>query len=341
MGTWGELLVELNEVKANHPPKPGGKSPHDLLRLKYLNALHKATGRAVIVYATCWLEPKDVPSATAVTINLGDIQGFMEACSNVEERELDLILTSPGGSPEAAEQIMTYLRTRFDHIRCYVPVAAMSAATMMALACDEIVMASHSQLGPIDPQFTIHTPEGPRSSPAQAIIDQFEMAKAECKNPANIGAWMPLLRSLSPGLLAQCDHSRALAEEFVQTSLGKYMFAGRDDGAAKAETAAKHFADFKSFKSHSRGVPRDAARLLEIDITDLEADHNIQDLVLSVHHATRHTFSQTPTTKIVENHHGRAYIEMASMTQVVIGGPPGTPAPVVPAVSPALPPPSP
>lgn len=103
----------------------------------------------------------------------------MEAVSNVSERKLDLILTSPGGSPEAAESIMDYLRSRFDHIRAVVPVAAMSAATMMALACDEILMGTHSQLGPIDPQLTVVTPEGPRSSPAQAILDQFGRAYIE------------------------------------------------------------------------------------------------------------------------------------------------------------------
>jgi ClpP class serine protease len=66
----------------------------------------------------------------------------MEAVSNVEEREVDLILHSPGGSAEAAESIVEYLRTRFDRVRVIVPVAAMSAATMMALSADEIVMGS-------------------------------------------------------------------------------------------------------------------------------------------------------------------------------------------------------
>src|SRR5690606_32738378 len=132
----------------------------------------------------------------ALSVNPGDMHGFMETCSNISEKKLDLILSSPGGSPEAAESIMGYLRTRFEHIRVIIPVAAMSAATMMSLAADEIVMASHSQLGPIDPQFTIFTPEGPRSAPGQAIIDQFEMAKEQCKDPANIAAWLPMLRGL-------------------------------------------------------------------------------------------------------------------------------------------------
>ncbi len=44
----------------------------------------------------------------------------METCSNLDDKNLDLILTSPGGSPEAAESIMEYLRTQFEHIRVLV-----------------------------------------------------------------------------------------------------------------------------------------------------------------------------------------------------------------------------
>jgi ClpP class serine protease len=186
--TWGELLRELaalQKQQALNPPEPGGESPYDLLRRKYMRALSERTGRAVIVYATAWLENKEGLNDEVLQIGLGDVQGFMEAVSNVEERELDLFLHSPGGSAEAADSIIQYLRTRFDHIRIVVPVAAMSAATMMALGADEILMGAHSQLGPIDPQFTVFTPEGPRSAPGQAIKDQFDMAKEECQDPKN------------------------------------------------------------------------------------------------------------------------------------------------------------
>jgi Serine dehydrogenase proteinase len=151
----------------------------------------------------------------------------MEAVSNVQEREVDLFLHSPGGSAEAAQSIVEYIRTRFDHIRVIVPGAAMSAATMIALSADEIVMGAHSQLGPIDPQFTIPRPEGPRSAPAQTILDQFELAKRGCADPKNIAGWLPILRSYSPGLIAQCTHQRELGESFVARWLGRYMF--KDD----------------------------------------------------------------------------------------------------------------
>jgi len=102
------------------------------------------------------------------------------------------------------------------------------------------------------------------------------------------------------------------------------MFAGDSDAATKAEAASKWFANFKFFKSHGRRVSRDDARKLDLKVVDLEKDSTFQDLVLSVHHATRITFSNTPMTKIVENHNGRAYIEQLQQIQVVAGPqPPG------------------
>lgn len=336
MPTWGQLVQELNELTQASPQTPilGSPSPHDQLRRKYLSRLASHTGRDTIVYATSWMEAQAVPPE-GLQIVLGDVQAFMEVCSNLQTRQLDLILTTPGGQPEAAESIVEYLRSRFDDIRVIVPVAAMSAGTMVALAADVIVMGTHSQLGPIDPQMTVATPEGPRSAPAQAILDQFELAKSECVNPANIGAWLPMLRALLPGLLAYCESARAFAREYAERVLARDMFANEADPAAAAAKAAAYFGNFNSFRSHSRRVSRDDARGVGIKVVDLEADQTFQDLVLSVHHATRLSFS-TGAHKVVENQHGRAYIQTTQ--QIILQtSPPGPAQPRPPELAPQMP----
>ena len=196
---------------------------------------------------------------------------------------------------------------------------------MLALGADEIAMGSYSQLGPIDPQFTVQTPEGPRSAPGQAIVDQFELAKEECQDPAKLPAWLPILRGYLPGLIAQCGHSLALAQQLVETWLTRYMFAGFDEPerTQKAKDVAKWFSDFQRFKSHGRRVGLEDAERQGLTIVRLEDQKELQEAVLSVHHAFRLTLSQTPTTKIIENHNGRAYIEMAQQIPVLLG-PPGT-----------------
>jgi len=321
MPTWGQTL---NELKATKTPQGTGWD-FDGVRRKYLKGLHEYTKRAVILYYTAFLESRQIP-ATDLQISLQDIAGFMEAASNVQEKQLDLIIHSPGGSAEAAESIVTYLRKRFDHIRIFIPIAAMSAATMIALSADEIVMGQHSQLGPIDPQFSIQTPEGTRSAPAQAILKQFELAKKECKEASNLAAWMPILRGYMPGLLTQCQDSRILAVRMVSTWLKQYMFAGDKDGEEKANAIADWFADYESFYTHGRRVSPDEAIEKGLKVVWLEDDQELQDAILSVHHATMHTITGTPTAKIIENHNGRAWIKMSG--QVVVPAPiqlPATP----------------
>lgn len=311
MPTWGEILKELQTTQA-----PNGTGwDFDGVRRKYLKALYDYTGRAVIIYYTSFLESRQAPPAD-LQIGLQDIPGFMEAVSSVKEKQLDLVIHSPGGSAEAAESIVTYLRKRFDHIRIFVPVAAMSAATMVALSANEIVMGQHSQLGPIDPQFTIQTPEGPRSAPAKAILNQFEMAKKECTNASNLAAWMPILRGYIPGLLTQCQDSRDLAVRMVSTWLKQYMFADDKEQEAKATAIADWFADYESFYAHGRRVSPDDAIAKGLKVIWLESDHKLQDAVLSVHHATAHTFAHTSAVKIIENHHGRAWIKMSGQLLV-------------------------
>ena len=238
MPTWGSILAELARPENL---LPNGQRDHDKVRRKYLAALYQKTGRPVIAYASAFLEKPGSPGDLA--IELGDLQGFMNAVAEIEDRNLDLIITSPGGSAEATESIVAYLRTRFDHIRAFIPVAAMSAATMLALGCDEIVMGAHSQLGPIDPQFTLSTPDGPRAAPGQAILDQFEKAKEELRNPQNIGAWLPILRAYMPGLLAMCEDQQELAKRMVREWLEQYMLRGDAERASKAQAAANWFAN--------------------------------------------------------------------------------------------------
>lgn len=133
----------------------------DIVRRKYLKELADFTRRDVILYCTAYTTPQSngVPSE-ALSLITGDIQGFMTALHNMDNDKLDIIVHSPGGSVEAVDQIMSYLRTKYSHIRAIVPQNAMSAASMMACACDEIIMGKHSAIGPIDPQITFPMSNG-------------------------------------------------------------------------------------------------------------------------------------------------------------------------------------
>jgi hypothetical protein len=219
---WSDIL---NEVQGT--AQETGAFDVDGIRRKYLAELHALTGRSTILYSTQWIGggPPDA------SITLEDMQGMMQVCMGLPGPNLDVILHSPGGSAEATASIVRYLRRKYDDIRVFVPLAAMSAATMWALSCNEIYMGKHSQLGPIDPQLV--TAQG--SIPARAILDQFERAKRECsQNPAVLGAWLPILQQYGPALIEQCENAERLASRLATEWLEKYMLADREDRAKRA-----------------------------------------------------------------------------------------------------------
>jgi membrane-bound ClpP family serine protease len=304
MPSWGEILAELQQPENRLPT---GLPDWDKVRRRYLGALAALTGRPVIIYYTDWFGK----GGPATSITLEDMQGMMEVCKDVDGPAVDVLLHSPGGSPEATASIVRYLRTKFTDMRVFVPLAAMSAATLWALAANEIVMGKHSQLGPIDPQMV--SPAW--TAPARAILLQFEQAKKECKDPSLLAAWLPILQQYGPALIQQCEAAEALAVRLVREWLEEYMFGGDADAAKKAERVASYFANYEEHRSHSLGISRDQARSRGLRITNLERNLALQDAVLSVHHATMHTL-QGPAVKIVENHLGRTFAKVAQQMVV-------------------------
>jgi hypothetical protein len=281
------------------------------------------------------MQKRNIPNLPPeeLSITEEDMQGLMEVFHGLTSDNVDLILHSPGGSAEATEAMVYYIRSKFSHVRIIVPHQAMSAATMLACSADKIIMGKHSFLGPIDPQFFVRTQLGGQAVPAQAVLDQFDMAKQDCQDPKLLGAWAPILPQYGPALLIQCQETLKLSKELVAKWLTQYMFKNIKDAtpAVRAAAVADSLANHTAFKTHGRPIDRDYARSLGLDVDDLEKDQKLQDLVLSVFHATTHTFNGTPAVKIIENHDGRAFVR--SFVIAVPSRPPppkGGPAPATP-----------
>jgi len=300
----------------------------DGIRLAYLQNLQKLTGRATIAYISGWLQKKDAPD---IAVDPIDVHGLMECCYEVKERELDLIIHSPGGSAEAAEQMIDYLRTQFGYIRAIVPLQAKSAATMMALGCDEILMGEHSELGPIDPQIFVPTPEGARMAPAHAIVRDFARAKEECKDDIGaLPAWTPILRSYTGGLIEFCNRQVKLSIDVVEKWLANYMLKHSDMGLSvesqkqKAREIANWFGSEKSydhFRSHGRPIRLPELREQGLRVRRLEDDPKLQDAVLSIYHTYDLTLNFTPAVKLIENHLGRMKVLMTHQVLIQQGQP--------------------
>jgi len=119
-------------------------------RLKLYEQISDARKRPLIVYVTSFRE-------NASALMGGDvISQFAKVLSRIPSGKdgVDILIVSNGGDPIVPWRIICMLRERFDKIGALLPWAAYSAATLLALGADEIVMHPFSNLGPVDPQLT-------------------------------------------------------------------------------------------------------------------------------------------------------------------------------------------
>ncbi|MGQ4582475.1 SDH family Clp fold serine proteinase [Lysobacter sp. F60174L2] len=304
MPNWNETLSEL---QAN------SKGPHDRLRLKYLRLLKKHTGRNVLVYYSGWLQ-KGGMQGVDFGINDADKIGFMTCSKGLDRAKgLDLLLHTPGGDVAATESIIDYLHSLYDgDLRAIVPQISMSGGTLMAVSCKEILMGRQSSIGPVDPQI--------QGMPAQGIVEEFRRAVGEVQaNPAAIPVWQPIISKYWPTLLTSCEHAINWSDELLRGYLKSCMLA--EDEEATREDKLNQIANLlgkqSTSKSHNRHINPQRARELGLNIRNLEDDHRLQDLVLTLHHALILTFSQTAAVKIIENHKGIAHVTAAQAVQSV------------------------
>ena len=263
----------------------------------------------VLLLGSSFLQKPSVPGEY-ITITSEDLNGCMSVVHGMDyERALTLILHTPGGNVNAAETLVEYLRSKFRQIEVIVPTFGSSAGTMIALACDLIIMGNQSQLGPIDPQMIYLG----RSVSARAVVDQFARAKHEIHDDlTNAHIWAPILTSLGPSLIQEAQNALDYGEQMVSKWLGQFMFSSISNGSQrekKAKSVARYFNDATRHKSHGRRIGRSEARQRGVKIEDLESDQQLQDNVLTAYHLMTIMFETGPATKVLWSDHGRTWIK--------------------------------
>lgn len=294
MPNWSEVLSEIRKVNEEN----SRQNALDIVRRKYLLEIQNITGRNVIAYYSGWLQK---PSSPDTAVNDKDKSGFMLTIHKLNKSKgLDLLLHTPGGDIAATESLVDYLYSIFGHdIRAIVPQISMSAGTMIALSAKEILMGKQSNLGPIDPQYG--------GVACKAILDEFEQAKKDIKqNPHAASLWQVIISKYHPTFLGACQQAIEWSDKMVSKWLEDNMC--KDDSDC-VKRIMKTFSDHRKQKSHSRHISKNQCKEAGVKILDLEENQELQDAVLTTHHAYMHTFSHTNAVKIIENHIGIAYVE--------------------------------
>jgi ClpP class serine protease len=301
MPNWNQVFIEIQQLQANSQGQ--ALQATNIVRKKYLEALHKHTGRNVIAYYSGWLSK---PGVALSEINDEDKNGFMTTIHGLDRKlGLDLMLHTPGGGIAATQSIVNYLQKMFGHdIRAIVPQIAMSAGTIIACCCSEIWMGKQSNLGPVDPQL--------RGIPAHGVVQEFKRAMEEIKKDSSrIVIWQQIIGQYRPTFLGQCENAIDWSNNFVEQQLADGMFSARPDRKKKAKAVAKELSNYPKNKTHDRHFDVDECEALGLTIKRLETVPDMQDLVLTVHHCYMNLLMNSNAYKIIENQNGTALVKTA------------------------------
>ena len=293
------------------------------------------TGRRLLVYAADINKPESA-------LKPEDKTGFSDLMQDIKEEKVDLLINSPGGFAEVTEAIVGMLRSRFGNIRFAIPNMAKSAATLLVLSGNQLLMDHRSELGPIDPQIEYLSPDGRKREAAEDILEGFEEVKNALakQGPAAIPAYVPLLNKYTIGLLRGCKNaielSRTLAEEWLET----YMFADKP-GCSEPKSIAEYFASHAETLSHSRAIRIDKCIERGIKVIDLREEKNTdlgQKLwelwcLFELH------FERSPVHKMYENSSGCSLTKQSVQFQIIPGRSPVPSQPQQPVPQPQPPPP--
>lgn len=302
---------------------------HKTARIESIKKIENLNHRPLIIYAANTRRSGfNVPN----TIDDSDITGFSDLIEGINSKEKDIFLHSPGGSAEATEKIVNLIRSNFSEVRFIVPNAAYSAATMLALCGDEILMDERSTLGPIDPQIIITTPQGATSAPVQDILDGFERIRGILKDdPGGLGAFLPMLQKYDLYVFEICENAKKLAHTLAQEWLEKYMLKNLPDRKEKASSIADKLGQHKEHLSHGRTIGIEKGKELGLIIKDLRESPELRSEVWRLYCLIELLFDRSQNVKLYENSIGTSWARnfIEQIIQIPIP-PPQVPPPAQP-----------
>jgi hypothetical protein len=164
-------------------------------------------------------------------------------------------------------------------ITCLVPYYAFSAATLIAVGCNAILMHPLATLGPVDPQITVQNKNGAMQQFAYEDVTayvKFLREEAGISEQSEKKSLLePLVTQIQPSVIGGAKRasmqSKTMAERLLKLHMGK-------EDQQKAERIAEELS--KNFFAHGHAVTRGDAAKLGLQICD--RDPTLEELIWKV-----------------------------------------------------------
>ena len=207
-------------------------------------------------------------------IDRDDVLGFVDLLSRIRPNsDVDLVLHSGGGDIDAAEKLITMVRDKVKNgtLRVIVPHYAKSAATLMALGADSIVLSDSSELGPIDPQVPFPAGQGEwvRYSVLSYLKAYQRFTEELRKDPGDPSARL-MLDKFQPHQVVEIERVLARARHLAE----KLLLTGMMEGRPVTEPVSK-LLDIESWHTHGHVISAEAAENIGLTVTRMRSDNPV------------------------------------------------------------------
>ena len=195
---------------------------------------------------------------------------------------IDIIINSFGGDGLASWRLITMLREYIGpdgKISCLVPYYAFSAATLIAVGCDEIFMHPLASLGPVDPQITVNRKDGPQQFAYEDVSAYTSFLKEEAgitEQREKAGLLSQLVNQIEPSVIGASKRASMQSITMAEKLLLLHM---NESDAPNAKIIAQKLS--KNFFSHGHAVSKGEAKELGLKIG--ESNPEIEQIIWSIY----------------------------------------------------------
>ncbi len=251
------------------------------------------------------------------------------------------MINSPGGDANAAEKLLMMSRQRFkEEFDVIIPDYAKSAATMVALGSDKIMMGYLAELGPIDPQLQTSPVPGGEVIPARSFIDGLDMIRRKVKDEQDpVQMYVPMLSQIRPEVLAICQRAIDDAKAFAEKWLKSCML--RNDHK-QAEFVAETLSTGAAYKSHGKVIDwNEAKNVLKLNVEKIDESSQIWSEIWELYCRSLKQLQASPSAaKLFESESVSLNMQIqVQLIQAPMQVPPGPAPPQRPPVAPPSAPP--
>lgn len=282
--TFSRLLQEVNQGHA--------------IRRSLYQTLEKQLGqdKKVIAFFTSFTFP------VLIEDNDADMIEELLNNSNMNGRELILLLNSPGGDALAAERIVNICRTYSKNgFTVIIPKQAKSAATMICFGAKKICMSKTSELGPIDPQIVLYDERGRPASykAAHEIIDSYnDLIEKANRTTGRIEPFLQQLARFDARDIRSIRSAIQLSENIAVTVLKSGML--KDVAPRNIKSRIKPFLDPRRTKVHGRPIYHDIAKKCGLDVEICSNDSEMWRTVWQIYVRLNYVASNM-AAKVIES----------------------------------------